>query len=100
MKFEIGDLVRIKQWDNMAAQYGGDEYYIPMPGAHFIDSMRNLCGKEFVITDIFGDEIEGHGTDWSITEFMLEMVEVEEDDGATYDSEEIGLFLSSISIKG
>ena len=99
MKFEIGDLVRIKQWDNMAAQYGGDNYHIPIPGAHFVNGMRNLCGKEFVITDIFGDEIEGHETSWSITEFMLEMVEAE-DGGATYDSEEIGLFLSSISIKG
>lgn len=96
MKFEVGDLVRIKQWDDMAYQYGGDEYDIPMPGAYFVDSMRNLCGKEFVITGIFGDEIEGHGTDWSITEFMLEAVE--EDDHIIYDSEEISVFLDGINI--
>lgn len=44
-KFKVGELVRIRQWDDMVKEFGIDECgYIPCV-ARFTEKMRPLCGK-------------------------------------------------------
>lgn len=40
----VGEKVRIRQWDDMAEQYGVDDVNIPC-GAFFMNDMRYLCGE-------------------------------------------------------
>lgn len=95
-RFHIGDLVRIRQWDDMVSQYGTSDYGIPTPGASFVHQMKNLCGREFII-DNFIEQcgrifVKGHNFFWNITEYMIEPADEFED--GVYDSEEINTFLS------
>ena len=97
-EFNVGDLVRIRQWDDMVAQYDAHGW-INTHVYVFVRDMRYLCGKEFVITSIKHQvndvyEVFGHGAHWHITNEMIELVE--EDD--IYDSEEIENFLGTIHI--
>ena len=95
-RFHIGDLVRIRQWDDMIAQYGASDYGIATPDAAFVHNMKNLCGREFTIegfTERHGRMfVDGHNFPWSITEYMIEPADELED--GVYDSEEINTFLS------
>lgn len=58
----IGDKARVKTWDEMEVEFGleeikvGDqnESVIDCEG-YFTESMKILCGKEFIITDIVTD---------------------------------------------
>lgn len=100
-EFNVGDLVRIRQWDDMVDQYGGTDSgrWIKTHVYNFINDMRNLCGKEFVITSIKHQvydvyEVLGCGTHWHITNEMIELVE----EDVSYDSEEIENFLGTINI--
>ena len=52
MKFEVGDIVTIKQWDTMVEEYGysdiAKDTVIKVPGM-FTISMKKYCGKQFKI---------------------------------------------------
>lgn len=51
--FQPGQRVRIRQWDDMAREFGyGSGGSIPCE-ASFIDDMRYLCGQEFTIETIY-----------------------------------------------
>ena len=77
-EFHVGDVVRIRQWDDMAAEYGTDECdNIPCPG-YFVRDMKKFCGREVTLTDIYpsgavilSDRLGG----WSYTTAMLEPIE-------------------------
>ena len=77
-EFHVGDTVRIRQWDDMAAEYGLNGCgNIRCPG-WFIRDMEEFCGREVTITDIypsgaviFSDRLGG----WSYTTAMLEPIE-------------------------
>lgn len=55
LSFEVGDRVRIREWDDMVQEYGYYEYddgsYIILTQSNvgFTSKMRFMCGKEFVI---------------------------------------------------
>lgn len=51
-EFNIGDRVRIRDWDDMASEYESSRNCIYTPGMVFISEMRDLCGREFEITRI------------------------------------------------
>lgn len=52
MEHKIGDWVRVRQWDDMEAEYGLDESgNIPTPFT-FVDTMRNFCGHWGRITHV------------------------------------------------
>ncbi len=86
MQLEVGDLVRIRSWEDMADEYGEFQSGIPMSLWDFTSDMRFLCGEEFRITDIkackelgisysklLGLEQESDG--WrTITDEMVELV--------------------------
>lgn len=80
--FKVGDVVRVRDWDDMAAEYDGRHWnYISMPVASFIDDMRYLCGREFEIKTMGSvvergvREVSGHGESWTVTTAMIEHVE-------------------------
>lgn len=92
--FSVGDLVRVRDWDDMAEEFGivGD---VIQCDAGFLPSMRYLCGKEFTICN--PQDLDGidsgitnyaHGVEgfkkwliddeWIITEDMIEHVDEED----------------------
>jgi hypothetical protein len=73
--FKVGDKVRIRQWDDMAKQFGLDLYGdIRLPNNdYFVRSMANLCGKEYKIEEINGAIIQRIDM-WNITTDMLEPI--------------------------
>lgn len=51
--YNVGDKVTIRQWDDMAAEFGLDVYGdIKVPKAYFTEPMRKYCGKTFTIVHI------------------------------------------------
>ena len=79
--FKVGDLVRVRDWDDMAKEFGFSDLYINVTcGCVFNPKMKVFCGQEFVITVIEEDskgfwEIKGHNFNgWTITPEMIEPV--------------------------
>lgn len=85
-KFQVGDVLRIKQWQDMADEFGtiGGDICCH---AEFVQDMRYLCGETFTVKDIINDAVFGYqyrsvenieGTRsggagiWFISEDMLE----------------------------
>lgn len=81
-KFNIGDVCRIREWDDMAEEFGVDEEDDDVIECEykFIADMRYLCGERFTIkrrdyTRFYSEEgLEG---DYSISADMLELIEAE-----------------------
>lgn len=81
--FHVGDTVLIRQWDDMAREYGVEHdstssYIMPADSVvGFVEGMRKLCGTEHVIREIversggtfvlFNDPIQ-----WNIMPYMIE----------------------------
>ena len=91
---QVGDLVRIRSWDDMASEFGIDEDGNIPCRFSFVEYMKNLCGIEFEITGIDGGRYggcpEGNA---SISIDMIEPVQDEEIDGAEIDD-----FLSAMKV--
>lgn len=51
-KFSPGDRVRIRQWDDMAQEFGLTSYGSIQCRYTFARSMKSLCGAEAVISSI------------------------------------------------
>lgn len=50
--YQIGDQVTIRQWDDMAAEFGLNEFgEIKVPEIFAVE-MKYLCGKTLTITDV------------------------------------------------
>ena len=81
MKLEdihIGDTVRIREWEDMASEFGCNRDVIKCR-FQFIKEMKELCGKEFVVTEISYDgKVYFNDGDiwwgWNISADMLEPV--------------------------
>ena len=50
----IGDKVKIRQWDDMKAEFGVEKDYI-LCSFGFLEFMRPLCGMDFEVERISGD---------------------------------------------
>lgn len=88
--FSVGDLVRVRDWDDMAAEFDSDGDVIECK-AGFTAEMRHLCGTEFIICNPqttdgymnYAHGVEGFSRwcsdiEWIITEDMIEHVEEED----------------------
>ena len=92
-RFQIGDVCRIREWDDMEREFGlTGTGSINCPVLRFIRDMRYLCGKTFIIDKIlrYGDgtsyyssteNIEGT---YYITDYMLEYVEYSDERNPEY----------------
>ena len=89
-KYKPGDRVRIRDWDDMAAEYGLDEYESIKIPCSFTDEMRTLCGRELTVkhsayftypninTYVYKFAENDGGWNWyNIGEEMLEPVVIE-----------------------
>lgn len=82
-KFQIGDKLRIRQWDDMVKEFGVDNNgNIPCTFS-FSKPMRALCGQPFTVSSImpFDDRLEYRreeepSIDFMISSDMLEPVPV------------------------
>lgn len=54
MQHKVGDWVRIRQWDDMAAEYGLNEFETILVPLGFTDTMREFCGHWGRITRVYG----------------------------------------------
>lgn len=54
MQYKVGDWVRIRQWDDMAAEYGLNEFETILVPLGFTDTMREFCGHWGRITRVYG----------------------------------------------
>ena len=79
-KFKVGELVRIRQWDDMAEELGTDGTCIPCL-ANFVKEMKPLCGKYAEIVRLNGNLVElkffncgGLSTCWTYSTDMIEKV--------------------------
>lgn len=45
-KFRVGETVRVRQWEDMEAEFGLNSYGSISVPYHFIDEMRFFCGEE------------------------------------------------------
>lgn len=106
---EVGDVLRIRQWGDMASEYtavGNDIYIYNYNHSRIIDtfvsSMRSLCGTVFTVLrkeehrngSMRYESVEGFHNKWVITAEMLEPLEdtIDELDIAT--DEDIQLLFS------
>lgn len=88
MKFANGAMVKIRLWEDMAAEYNSNENEIETGTAVFTRRMKPLCGKKAIVEEIEGDkfyklrpvQIEDmlFDWDWRFTDEMLEQVKVNE----------------------
>ena len=103
-QFKPGDICRVRDWDDMAAEFNPcAKTSIGIPDSPpFVDGMRYLCGKTFVIREIYHSwmwncelyRAEGGVDDsWYISAPMLELVtpSEEEDLEFTLDLSILGL---------
>lgn len=83
--FKVGDKIRIRQWDDMAKEFGIDKNGDIKALSGFIQEMRPLCGKKAKIGEIYGncvfledfEDCEGLDTDYDYSMDMIEHVEEE-----------------------
>lgn len=83
MRYKVGDKVRVRQWDDMAKEFGftnSNEYYIDIPDCTFLDRMKKFCGSVVTISNIVcGDSrylIEEDDEDWYWVDEMFESYKV------------------------
>ena len=78
MKYKAGDKVRVRSWEEMEREFGGDTGgNIAVRGDEFLftKGMREFCGKEFtvkVVDEAFGEYLlDGVVPEWKFCDEML-----------------------------
>lgn len=91
---QVGDIVRIRTWEDMKAEFDTDGDVIDCMFS-FTPDMRRTFGDnfEFEITGIKDGKYYGHDTSFSISKDMLEPA-VEE----VFDETEIASFLDTMKV--
>ena len=72
-RYKVGDKVRVREWDDMLKQCGGNDRTISCTCA-FVDCMKPLCGKVFTVIEerrngSYG--LDGEASGWSFSDDML-----------------------------
>lgn len=72
-KFQIGDKLRIRQWDDMVKEFGIDENGNILCTFVFTKQMRILCGQPFTVSSIGKsfDRSEYKSEEESSMDFMI-----------------------------
>lgn len=78
MRYKVGDKVRVRQWDDMAKQFGYDGVDIYIDNYYFVEEMKQYCGKTYEVCNAdwfcYILKTENEVLDWSFTDGMLEDV--------------------------
>lgn len=81
--FKVGDVVRVRQWDDMMSEFGLNFEGDINCAACFTINMKDLCGEVFTISKMtkYGSKkvyvVSGHDFGWTITTDMLESFDTE-----------------------
>lgn len=77
MKYRVGDKVRVRQWDDMAKEFGVNNGNIPINGCLFVKEMKQYCGRTYEVYDTSLYYIlatENEVLEWCFADSMLEDV--------------------------
>lgn len=80
MKYKVGDLVRIRLWDDMAKEFGECNDIITIPDYYFVTRMKKCCGLVCEIIEVKDNyyKLKNNGEldikGWKFTDDMLEGV--------------------------
>lgn len=80
MRYKIGDKVRVRQWDDMAKEFGECLGAIDTPFCLFASSMKVYCGLVYEIDEVYGHCYELKSNEkpdvkkWYFTDDMLESI--------------------------
>ena len=78
-KFNVGDVLRVREWEDMASEYESGSDYIRTE-LYFLESMRSLCGQTFTVAKIgnwrYDSSIETYHSVEKIEEELLELYEL------------------------
>lgn len=96
-EFQRGDIVRIRDWADMEREFGIYDGSIECRFS-FTPEMKELCGEQFVISDIGDGRVYGHDFDYSISTDMIEEVRLYHND-SNDDTSEIENYLSKYKNK-
>lgn len=72
-RYKVGDKVRVREWDDMLKQCGGNDRTISC-ACIFVDYMKPLCGKVFTVTEVKNDysyRLGGEAWRWAFSDDML-----------------------------
>lgn len=72
-RYKIGDKVRVREWDDMLKEFGGDDHAISCT-CYFMDCMKPLCGKVFTVIEersTVSYELDGEASGWACSDDML-----------------------------
>ena len=72
-KFKVGDKVKVREWDDMMKEFGGDEVHIQCT-CGFLDIMKRFCGKVFTVKEVRANFTYDLGTKadgWTFSDDML-----------------------------
>lgn len=72
-RYKVGDEVRVREWDDMAKDFGSNEVMI-FCTCSFIDCMKPLCGKVFTVIETIGTcsyGLDGEASGWAFSDDML-----------------------------
>lgn len=72
-RFKIGDKVRVREWDDMLKEFGGNDNAI-ICACIFLDDMKPLCGKVFTVTEAknkFFYSLDGEARGWKFSDDAL-----------------------------
>ena len=73
----VGDVVLIRQWDDMANEFGFASRGVIDCKFHFTDAMMQYCGKEYIVDRIQNDGLirfKGANLGYSFSADMLEPI--------------------------
>lgn len=71
--YKIGDKVRVREWDDMLKEFGGDDHEISCT-CFFMNGMKPLCGKVFTVIEersTISYELDGEASGWAFSDDML-----------------------------
>lgn len=95
MKYKVGDKVRVRQWDDMAKEFGFSgctKSNIDILGCLFTNNMKKFCGSVVTISNITSDNsrylIKEDDQNWYWTDEMLEDMYYSYTDKITKDLQE------------
>lgn len=79
MKFNVGDNVRVREWDDMEKEFGLDQFGNIKTPVRFVSTMRKYCGKVFTVKiatdDIYNlEDCKTLGVFWNFYDKTLEPV--------------------------
>lgn len=72
-RYKVGDKVRVREWDDMLKQCGGNDHAISCT-CIFVDCMKPLFGKVFTVTEVKTDysyRLDGEAWIWAFSDDMI-----------------------------